>query len=86
MPYDVIEYAAELSAGTNAPAAYVNRLLSDYKQHGITTKEQALSYKANQAQSAATKSATLNGKEMDRRQYTNEEINALFSALDETGD
>ena len=86
MPYDVIEYAAELSAGTNAPAAYVNRLLSDYKQRGITTKEQAQNYKANQAQAAATKSATLNGKDMERRQYTDEEINALFSALDETGD
>lgn len=86
MPYDVIEYAAELSAGTNAPAAYVNRILSDYKQHGITTKEQAQNYKANQVQAVATKSATLSGKDMERRQYTDEEINALFSALDETGD
>lgn len=87
MPYDVIEYAAELSAGTNAPAAYVNRILSDYKQHGITTKEQAQNYKANQAKSAATAAKVLvGGRDMERRQYTDEEINALFTALDETGD
>ena len=86
MPYDVIEYVAELVAGTNSPMAYINRILSDYKQRGITTKEQARDYKTNQVKSAATKSATLNGKDMERRQYTDEEINALFSALDETGD
>lgn len=87
MPYDVIEFVAEKAAGANSPMAYVNRILSDYKQHGITTLEQAKEYKNNQSQSTATAAkALIGGRDMERRNYTDEEINALFTALDETED
>lgn len=84
MPQNVIAFAAEKSAGTNAPMAYINRVLSDYKQHGIITLEQARDYKTVQAQSAATTvKANVNGKSIEKRQYTDDEISALFTALDE---
>ena len=87
MPQDVIEYVAEKAAGTNAPMAYVNRILSDYKQHGVFDVASAEQYKAqsNIAASTAT-TAYIGGKDMERRQYTDEEISALFTALDETED
>ncbi|MCM1194428.1 MAG: DnaD domain protein [Firmicutes bacterium] len=84
---DAVEYAAEKAAGANAPMAYVNRILSDYKQHGILTLTQAKNYKAAQTQTTATAAKVLvGGRDMERRQYTDEEINALFTALDETED
>ncbi len=87
MPQDVIEFVAEKAAGTNAPLSYVNRILSDYKQNGVTTLIQAKQFKTKQAQSsAAATKALIGGREMERRSYTDEEINALFTALDETED
>lgn len=86
MPIELIEYVAELSAGTNSPVAYVNRILSDYKQHGILTVEQAKRHKVNVAKDNTTTTAYIGGKDMERRNYTDEEISALFTALDETED
>lgn len=86
MSYDVIEYAAQKAAGVNSPMAYINRTLSDYKQAGITTLDKAKAHKTAVSQSAATKSAIVNGTQIERRQYTDDEINALFTALDETED
>lgn len=85
LPYDVICYAAEKTAGSNGPMAYLNRILSDYKQNGITTVEQAKVHKSASAQSTATK-VLIGGRDMDRRLYTDEELNALFTVLDETED
>lgn len=87
MPQDVIEYVAEKSAGTNAPMAYVNRILSDYKQHGVFDLTSAQSYKSESvAKSTTTTTAYIGGKDMKRREYTDEEINALFTALDDEDD
>ena len=87
MPQDLIEYVAELSAGTNSPVAYVNRILADFKQQGVFTVEQAKAHRANFAQSAATTAtATIAGKDMERRKYTDAEISALFTALEDTED
>lgn len=88
MSTEVICYVAQLAAGTNAPMAYINRILSDYKQNGITTVEQAESYKINAPHTAKTTATTayIGGRDMERRQYTDEEISALFTALDETED
>lgn len=86
IPYDVIVYAAEKAAGTVSPIAYINRVLSDYKQMGVTTVEQAKTLKAANSQSTATKSAIVSGKTIERRQYSDDEINALFTTLDETED
>lgn len=83
LPLDVIYYAAELSAGATNPLSYVNRILSDYKQQGVTTVEQAIAHREKFARNAAATTATvIAGKDMERRQYTDDEISALFTVLD----
>lgn len=85
MPLELINYAAELSAGAGNPISYLNRILADYKNNGIRTVEQAKTHKAAFAKTAATTAiATIAGKDMERRKYTDEEISALFTALDDT--
>ena len=88
MPIELIYYAAELSAGASNPLTYLNRILSDYKQNGVTNVEQAQEHKNFAAKSATTTATTayIGGRDMERRQYTEEEISALFTALDETED
>ena len=86
MPQDVIEFAAEKAAGTNAPMAYVNRVLSDYKQHGVFDLTAATQYKSATAQTTTATTAYIGGKDMERRQYSDDEISALFTALDEEED
>lgn len=85
IPYDVITYAAEKTAGTKSPIAYLNKILADYKQAGITTVEQAKAHKTAVNQSTAAK-ATIHGENIQRQEYSDEEINALFTVLDETED
>ncbi len=79
MPYDVICYAAQKAAGTNAPMAYINRLLSNYKQKEIYTLEQA---QAESATAATTVTATPKATSSKRANYTDEQLNALFTALE----
>ena len=87
MPQDVIEFVAVKAAGTNAPMAYVNRILSDYKQHGVFDLTAAEQYKSqNVTQSSTATTAYIGGRDMERREYTDEEISALFTVLDETED
>ena len=86
MPLDVICYAAELSAGACNPMTYLNRILSDYKRNGILTLEQAREQIHDAKSAATTATAYIGGRDMERRQYTDEEISALFTALDETED
>lgn len=84
---DAVMYAAELSAGTNAPLAYINRILSDCKNKGETTLEQIKNRKtADKTTASAAAKAIVGGKDMERRKYTDEQIAALFTALDETED
>lgn len=85
LPRDVVLYAAERTAGAQSPIAYLNRILADYKQAGITTVEQAQARRTAASQSTATK-ATIHGENIQRQEYSDEEINALFTALDETED
>lgn len=82
MPVEVVIFAAEKSVGASAPLAYVNRVLSNYKQKGIATIEQAQAEEKSAATKATTKKVIIN--DIPRATYTDEEINALFTALDET--
>ncbi len=81
MPDELIEYAAQQAAGTRSPMAYINKALSDWKQHGVTTAQQAAARPKTDATAATT--AVVGGTAIERRHYTDEEINAWFSALDE---
>lgn len=80
---DLIQYACTLSAGTVAPLAYVNRVLADYKQNGVTTVAQAQARKVSSATQQTTATKVLVGNdETQRREYTDEQLNSLFSDLE----
>ena len=83
MPQDVILLVAEKSAGTTSPTAYINRVLSDYKQKGIATVEQAQSYQPQQPTQTAQKTAIIGQRDIERREYTDQQLNAMFTALDD---
>lgn len=86
MPQEVVQYVAELAAGSNSPMAYINRILADYKQNGVFTVEQAKLYKGKRTEPTTATTAYIGGRNMERRQYTDEELNALFNAFDDTED
>ncbi|MCM1289876.1 MAG: DnaD domain protein [Corallococcus sp.] len=79
---ELIFFAAERSAGTNSPMSYINRLLANYKQQGIATVAQAQAKEKATAATAAKKAVV--GAEIAKTDYTEEQLNALFTALDET--
>lgn len=83
MPQDVILVVAEKSAGTTTPTAYINRVLADYKQKGITTVEQAQSYQPQQTIQPTQKTAIIGQRDIERREYTDQQLNAMFTALDD---
>ena len=85
LPYEVILFASEKTTGANNPVAYLNRILSDYKQAGVATVEQAKAHKNIENKTTATK-VLIGGRDMERRPYTDDELNALFTVLDETED
>lgn len=85
MPQDVICFVAQKSAGSVSPTAYVNKVLSAYKQKGIFSLAQAQAEKQSTATEAPVKRAVI-GKDLERRVYTDEQLNSLFTALDETED
>ena len=85
MPQDVICFVAQKSAGSVSPTAYINKVLSAYKQKGIFSLAQAQAEKQSTATEAPVKRAVI-GKDLERRVYTDEQLNSLFTALDETED
>lgn len=85
MPQEVICFVAQKSAGSVSPTAYVNKVLSAYKQKGIFSLAQAQAEKQSTATEAPVKRAVI-GKDLERRVYTDEQLNSLFTALDETED
>lgn len=71
----IIEFATSLSVGKSNAMQYMNKILSSWKSKGITTLEQAKSnsnfvYETNNQ-----------AKKSDK--YTKEQLNSLFSNLDE---
>ena len=88
MPLEVILFVAQKSAGTTTPTAYINRVLADYKQRGIVTLAQAqsLATQTTNEYKPTTKKAIIGQCEIERREYTDQQLNALFTALDEEDD
>ena len=72
----IIEFATSLSVGKSNAMQYMNKVLSSWKSLGVTTLEQA---KANSL--SASSSLETQVKKSDK--YTKEQINSLFSNLDE---
>lgn len=84
VPKELLDYAAEKSAGSTNPMSYINKLLADCKQKGIKTVEAAEKQRLTPQN---TPSKTLiGGRDMQRRHYTDEQLSTLFSALDESED
>ena len=79
MPFELVCYAAENAAGTTSPMAYVNRTLSSYKRSGVRSVEQA---KAAATTAAPAKKVTA-GAEIQRSEYSDEQLNALFTSLED---
>ena len=82
MPDELILWAAEKAAGTSSPFSYVNRVLGNFKQQGIATVTEAQAQATATTATAATQVPT--GTGAAKTNYTQEQLNALFSALDDT--
>lgn len=74
---EMLLYVASLSVGANNPAAYMNKILSELKSKNIFDVEQAkqLSLLPKKQQKATVDYRT--------REYSKEEMDALFDNLDE---
>ncbi len=84
MPEELIYFASQKASGTTSPMAYVNRVLSDYKQKGICSVEQAKNTPhESAAKQAAATTAYVGGMDIERREYTEDQLNALFTSLDD---
>lgn len=75
---EVIDLAIEKSKNTLNPLRYMNKLLLDLHNRGIKTCKEAEKALANVSLKAETKTAGF-----DQREYTKEELNALFDSLDD---
>ncbi len=78
----LIMHCAEKSVGTSNPVYYMTRLLSDCKAQSVTTVEQLekLSSPAN-AKTSSRKSRSV--QEIEKHDYTDSQLNALFTDLDQ---
>ncbi|HPG92110.1 MAG TPA: DnaD domain protein [Clostridia bacterium] len=73
---EIINYAAQISKGTLNPTAYMCKVLTDYKERGVKTVEQA-------EKSIDTKSAASVSFDYKQRDYTDEQLRTLFDNLDD---
>lgn len=70
---EMVKEAVNLSAGKNNPFAYVNAILSDWKNEGIFTPDKIPAQKTTPKSSGAFKSQT----------YTKEELDSLIDNIDD---
>ena len=77
MPDELIEYAVNLAVGKEQPMQYLVALLSSFHDKNIRTVEDA----KNSSQIVSTKNKTK--KFNNERDYTKEEMNALFQSIEE---
>lgn len=81
---EMIDYAVYLSNGKSQPMAYVNKILSNWKEQNISSLDQAKQNLTNQNNNSLQKNTTLNSKpEFLTHSFSSEELNALFDNLDE---
>jgi DNA replication protein DnaD len=75
---ELILFAAAFAKDKTHPFAYLNQVLSDYKQNGIFTLEKAAEYSKTSKPSEPQKTVKRN---FTQREYSKEELNALFDDL-----
>ncbi len=84
---ELIDFVAQKSAGTAKPMAYINRILSDYKDNGVKSVEEAKKLDVNISNKTTNNTKSIiGGRDMERRPYTEEQLSALFNILDESED
>ena len=79
---EIVDYALSLAVDKSQPMAYVNKILSNWKEQNIDTIEKA--------KAQGTKLAEIKPKEKEPKKqefvthsFSSEELNALFDNLDE---
>lgn len=70
----VIDFATSLSVGKSNAMQYMNKILSSWKNNGVTTLEQA---------KASSTFVSVDNQVKKSDKYTKEQLNSLFSNLDE---
>ncbi|MDR3263904.1 MAG: DnaD domain protein [Clostridiales bacterium] len=79
---DIILFAAEAAKDKTHPIAYLNQILSGYKQNGVSTLEKAKEFSQSQPQKSDKKKAPKDAsKDFAQREYSKEELSALFEDL-----
>jgi len=79
---EIIMYAVGLSKGKYSAIQYLNRILADYHQSGITSLEDAKSHKLSCAPSAEKSGAGVS-KKAGKREYSRKELESLFDDITE---
>lgn len=75
---DMLDYAVSLSSGKSSPMQYLNQILSTWHSNNITTLDDAKKFKTAPVEKPTEKQNSVN-----RRSYTDEELSAMFTNLDE---
>ncbi|MDR1940553.1 MAG: DnaD domain protein [Clostridiales bacterium] len=79
---ELILFAADAANGKTHPMAYLNQILSDYKQNGVTTVEKAKEHAQNN-QSKPKRQKTATADDFTQRKYSKEELDALSIDLND---
>ena len=77
---EIIDYAVSLAVGKTQPMQYINKILSNWKDQGITTLQKA---QQNGQVIAEVKPQLDKKPEFMTHSFSAEELNALFDNLDE---
>ena len=80
MSAELINYAITLSIGKPQPLQYMNKVLSKWHENNIKTVDEA---KKCTGLTKETKTITSNCNNYQTRDYTSEQINSLFTNLEE---
>ena len=79
IPSELIEYAISLSVGKTEPMAYLNKILSNWKDSGVDTLEKAKSLNISKENNENNSKKP----EFITHSFSSSELNALFDNLDE---
>lgn len=80
---EIINYALDLSISKVNGMQYANALLTDWYDKGLKTLAEIKKTSTNESKSQTSNSAGFERKSFVARNYTSEELNALFDNLDE---
>ena len=75
---ELIKYVASLAIGKMQPMSYINKILLNFKEQKINSVEQA-----KRAQLPQTINKETSANNFTPRSYTQDELNSMFSNLDE---